>query len=107
MHVLSMPVWLAVLQILQGYLLKRWPKFPNQAINLATYLLGLIGYAIVPKEANASTLTDVLVGPGNIFLWALAQQLGVTGVHSTWKNTVYPAFFNVLTALFPKKAPGA
>lgn len=93
MEYLNLPFVLGALQLIAGYVLKRWPKFPNQVIPVATYVLALLGYTVAPAEANAASTLGSVIGSGaSLFLTALAQNLMVTGIHSTWKNAVFPAF---------------
>lgn len=100
MQFLSLPVVLAAGQFVLGYFLKKWPVFPNQVIPVATYVLALLGFTVAPKEANAASLLDPLIGGGSIFLSALAQNIMVTGMHGQWKNTVAPALGVALQGLF-------
>lgn len=97
---LSLPVVLAAGQFVAGFFLKRWPAFPNHVIPVATYVLGLIGFTVAPKEANAAGILDSAIGGGSIFAVALIQNLAVTGIHSTWKNTVMPALMATARGLF-------
>lgn len=97
----SMPMVLAALQWLAGFFLKRWPKFPNAAIPIITYILGLIGFAVIPQPANAA-FGSLFGSVGNIFAAALVQNLFVTGGHGTWKNTVGPALFSTINSIFKK-----
>lgn len=99
----SFPVVLAALQWIAGFLLKRWPKFPNAAIPVITFVLSLFGFAVVPQPANAAFGT-LLGQTGNIFLAALVQTVGVTGFHGLGKNSVAPFALNLFTQLFAKKA---
>ena len=104
-NLLQLPIVLAVFQWGAGWLLKRYPKFPNQAIPVATYVLALFGYALVPAPVNAaSTLAGMLGSGGSVFAMALLQNLMVTGSHGTWKNTVFPAVQSVLGMFFKPKA---
>ena len=91
MALFQFPVVLAVGQWIAGYFLKKWPAFPNLLIPVATFVLALLGYSVVPIDVHAGTLGDVLKGPGGVFFSALVQNLMVTGMHGTWKNTVFPA----------------
>lgn len=100
MNFLSLPFTLGVGQLVMGYFLKKWPAFPNQVIPVATYVLAILGFTVAPKDANAASLLDPLIGGGSIFLTALAQNLAVTGVHSTWKNSAAPALGVALQGLF-------
>lgn len=104
MSLLNLPIVLAVLQFGAGYLLKRYPNFPNQAIPVATYVMALFGYAVTPAEANAASGLAGLFGGGSIFAAALLQNLIVTGTHGTWKNTVFPALQTALGSIFKPKA---
>lgn len=85
---LQLPIVLGLVQFVAGFFLKRWPNFPNAFIPIATFVLGIFGYTLAPKEANAAaTLADSIGGSG-VFVMALVQNLMLTGIHSTWKNTV-------------------
>lgn len=99
---LTFPVWLAAVQLITGGLLKRWPQFPNQLINVANLLLGLIGYSAVPA-AQADTVLSPLGQATNVVLMSLGQQLAVTGIHSTFKNTLKPLLFGLLGLFSVKK----
>ena len=88
MGLLNLPVVLGALQLLTGWLLKRWPKFPNKIIPVATYVLALLGYTVAPAEANAASTLGSVLGSASPFAAALLQNLLVTGLHGTWKNTV-------------------
>ena len=97
----QLPVLLAAVQWVVGAFLKKQPWFGNWLIPGATYVIGVLGYTLAPKEANAATTLAGVVGTSSIFLTALLQNLLVVGTHSTYKNMVAPA----LLAIF-KRVPG-
>lgn len=83
---------IAFIQLLIGKWLKANPKIPNTIIPILTFLAALLGYSVMPATATAASfLTPVAPGLSLIGM-ALFQNFLVTGVHSTFKNTVLPAF---------------
>lgn len=105
---LNAPMVIMALQFVAGFGLKKYPAFPNKFIPIATYVLALFGFAVVPKEANAASLVatvlpiSALLPLGNVFLTALAQNLVVGGMHTQWKNCAKPVLGAVLNATLGK-----
>jgi cyanate permease len=105
---LTFPVLLGIAQLIVGALLKPALKKLEQDgkltgwINAINLVIGLIGFSLVPAQANAASLLSPLIGVGSVFAAALVQNLAVTGVHSTWKNTVRPALLVTIGRLFKK-----
>ena len=81
-------------------LLGRWLKgikeYENRYIPIATFLLGLVGYSVMPMPVQAAGFFAPAIPSVGVFLGALGQTLMVTGVHSTAKNTVIPALKSTL-----------
>jgi len=104
----SSPAAIAAVQWLLGWLVKPRLKGVEAQVkltgwvNVLNYFVGVIGFAIVPKELNAASLLDPLIGGGSIFLAAFGQNLMVTGIHSTVKNTLKPALLFTAKALFSR-----
>jgi len=109
----SWPVVIAVAQFVAGAVLRPMLEKAQQQgkltgwVNAANYVVGLVGFALVPKAANAAGLLEPVMGGSSIFLAALAQNIAVTGIHSTFKNTVRPALLFLLQALMPARKPEA
>ena len=103
MDFLNAPVIIGLLQLGGGWLVKRYKKEIASAIPIANYILALIGFSLVPAEANAG-LWGALTGGGNVFVQALLQTVAVTGIHSTGKNSFKPLILNLLTQLYAKKS---
>ena len=99
MAFLNLPVVLGLVQFVVGYFVKKWPVIPNTFIPAVTYVVALFGYTVAPKEVNAASILDPLMGSGSIFATALLQNIAITGVHSSWKNSVKPALKFTLNSL--------
>lgn len=92
--------WLvAIGQFLLGYVLKRNPSFPNYLIPIMTFIAAIAGFTVAPATAHALALGGAVTPALSLFAAALVQNLMVTGLHSTWKNSVKPAAMSALRAL--------
>jgi len=83
---------IAVMQLLVGKWLKENPAVPNRVIPVLTFIAAVIGYTMLPTAASAASAVGAVVGPTtSVVMLALFQNLLVTGTHSTFKNTLFPA----------------
>jgi hypothetical protein len=82
---------IGIVQMFLGKWLKENPKFPNAAINFMTFLAAVLGYSVLPATASAAALLTPFAPGLSIIGMAIFQNLLITGTHSTFKNTLFPA----------------
>lgn len=90
---------IAFVQFLLGSWIKGNPKIQNSLIPVATFLVGVLGFLVAPASAHAASVLAPAAPIAGVFAAALGQMLFVTGSHSTWKNTVFPALRTTLAWL--------
>lgn len=81
---------IGIFQLLIGKWAKGQAAIKNWVIPILTYIAALLGFVFLPASAQAASafpLAPVL----NVFAAALLQNVIVTGIHSTFKNTVLVA----------------
>lgn len=103
---LGVPMIIGLGQLLLGKVLKQNPNFPNLAIPLMTYLAAVFGYSLTPLPVQAAAVGGVVAATASVFLMALIQNLLITGIHSTFKNTVIPALKLMLLKMLQPKVEG-
>ena len=88
---------IAFVQFLVGSWAKRNPAIPNKVIPVLTFVAAVFGFALAPVSAHAAGVLAPAAPFAGVLLGALGQNLFVTGAHSTWKNTLFPALRGTLT----------
>lgn len=90
---------IAFLQLAVGKWAKNQPWFSNKLIPVLTWLCAVLGFTLLPASSQAASFGAVLPLVGNVFGFSLMQNFLVTGVHSSFKNTVIPAFWGGINRL--------
>ena len=98
-RLLSEQTIIGLLQILVGKWAKGQAWFENKFIPVLTWVCAVVGLTVLPASAHAAALGGVLPVVGSVFGLALFQNFLVTGVHSSFKNTVIPAFWDGVNLL--------
>jgi Na+-translocating ferredoxin:NAD+ oxidoreductase RnfA subunit len=98
-RLLSEQTIIALLQLIVGKWAKGTVWFENKFIPVLTWLCAVVGFTLLPASAHAASLGGVLPVVGSVFGIALFQNFLVTGVHSSFKNTVIPAFWDGVNLL--------
>lgn len=81
---------IGIFQLLLGKWAKGQEAIQNWVIPVLTYIAALLGFTFLPASAHAASAFPL--GPVlNVFAAAFVQNLLVTGIHSTMKNTVLTA----------------
>lgn len=96
MSLLNEQTVIGLMQLVLGRWLKGVKEFENRWVPVATFVLAVLGFSIAPVTAHAAGALTPAVPMAGVFLSALGQNLMITGMHSSWKNTVAPAILDLL-----------
>lgn len=91
------------IQLFVGKWLKSKPWYANMYIPIATFLVAVMGFTIMPTAAHAAAFFNIPETLG-VLAAALLQTQAITGTFSLGKNTLIPVAKQLLLWLVAKVA---